>query len=63
MAALAVSDEHPAFTDTQILEPKPSTSLRRKPPSTIASTIARSLQRRSAPNTAITSPGSSTRGN
>jgi hypothetical protein len=42
---------------------KAATSQRRSPPSTIASTIARSRHRRSAPNKAFTSPGSSTFGN
>ena len=41
----------------------PITSQQRNPPSTIASSIARSRQRRTAPNNAITSLGSSTFGN
>ena len=64
MAALALGDEHPALTRHADPDSRsPSTSQRRRPPSSIASTIARSRHRRSAASSASTSDGVSTLGN
>jgi hypothetical protein len=62
MAALAPGDEQPVLTGPDVDEPQTEDSHRRSPPSSIASTIARSRRVRNTASNRSTSSGSSSRG-